>query len=372
MSCYQPLRAYLPSEFDKEGKRHLVFSPKKLYEFEVATIQKFEKAGILEPFNCNNFDFLFSDKRRFPDAYITNDVGDLPNGTFINIPCGKCDGCKLDYSRNWATRGVNEAFFCNYYQNCSFLSLTFNQRNLSRTTLGYSVDKAFFKSWVKRLRYAIKSTYNVEFRHLSCGEYGERRGRPHYHMLIFGFNFPDKYVFKREAKYGNIITYYRSPFLESQWHLPHCDEQAGYCVIGNVNYETCAYVSRYVLKKQHKSTYGDKQPEFLSVSRMPGLGNEYCTKYLDTIFSNGFIQLPSGFKAPVPRYYESICEKLNPELYWNYKFEKYTSMREKMLQNFYNASNPDAARYETLKELTSLRLDRLCRNYELDNSDLFC
>lgn len=372
MVCFKPIEAYLPGSFDADLKRHLIFSPKKIYEFKRSTVFKFEKAGILKAFDESNFDLLFDEKRSYPDIHITTNINDMPDGYILRLPCGKCDGCKLDYSRNWATRAINEASFYNYYRNCAFLSLTFNDENLSRTNLGYSVDKAFFKSWVKRLRFAVKSTYGVEFRHLSCGEYGAKRGRPHYHMIIFGFDFPDRYVFKRQHKYGKVITYYRSPFLESLWHLPYSDEQAGYCVIGSVNYETCAYVARYVLKKQHKSTYGDKQPEFLSVSRMPGLGSNYCIEYLNTIFSNGYIMLPSGHKSPIPRYYESVCERLNPELYFNYKFDKFQSMHDRMLQNFYTAQNPDQLRLSQLNELTQLRLNRLSRNYELDNDNLFC
>lgn len=372
MVCFSPIPAYLPSDFDSDGKRHLVFNPRQLYKFKRATIFHFQKAGLLKTFDEDNFDLLFSKERSFPDAYIDRDVTELPDGTFIQIPCGKCDGCRLDYSRNWATRAINEAYFYDYYRNCAFVSLTFNEHTLRNTNLGYSVDKAFFKSWVKRLRFAVKDKYNVEFRHLSCGEYGAKRSRPHYHMLIFGFNFPDKYVFKREHKYGKVITYYRSPFLESLWHLPHSDTSAGYSLIGNVNYETCAYVARYVLKKQHASTYTSQQPEFLSVSRMPGLGYTYCQSNLDTLFSHGYVMLPSGHKVPIPRYYESICEKLNPELYYNYKYSKFQSLHSRMMDNFKSSSNPSDLRLSQLAELTSLRLDRLSRNYEIDKENLIC
>lgn len=365
MTCFQPIDCYLPMGFDSEGKRHLIFSPKKIYQFKVSTIHKLEKYGIFQPLKNENFD-IYSETARFPDVYINHDIPDEPDGMLLQVPCGKCDGCKLDYSRRWATRAINEAKLFDEYRNCSFLSLTFNEENLRSTTLGYSVDKAFFKSWVKRLRYAVQSEYGVTFRHMSCGEYGAKRSRPHYHMLIFGFNFPDKYVFKVERKYGTLITYYRSPFLEKLWHLPGRTDSAGFSMIGNVNFETCAYVARYVTKKCHnKDVYGDKQPEFLNVSRMPGLGYEYCANRLDTIFGTGHLVLPSGHKTPIPRYYESICEKLNPELYYNYKYEKFQKMRKEMLRRFSENSNPDSARFETLKELTELRLDRLCRNYEL-------
>ena len=35
-------------------------------------------------------------------------------------------------------------------------------------------------------------------RYFHCGEYGEKFSRPHYHVCLFGFGFPDK-VFYKEA-----------------------------------------------------------------------------------------------------------------------------------------------------------------------------
>ncbi len=366
MVCFHPLECYLPLDYDKEFKRHLIFSPEKIYRFKKATIRKFEDIGLMPRFHDDNFK-IFDEKSRFPEIYLTKEVtDDLPNGLIIQVPCNKCIGCKLDYSRRWATRAINEAFLYDHYRNCSFLSLTFNEENLNRTNLGYSVDKAFFKSWVKRLRFAIKDKYNVEFRHMSCGEYGSKRGRPHYHMLIFGFDFPDKYIFKvNRTKYGDVINYYRSPFLESLWHLPGRTDTAGYCIIGNVTFESCAYVARYVTKKmQDKTLYGDQQPEFLSVSRMPGLGYDYCVKYLKNIFETRKVALPNGFSSPVPRYYESVCEKLDPELYYTYKSDKFNEFYKEMLRKFNEKSNPDKKRLQALEELHSMRLDKLIRTYE--------
>lgn len=366
MTCYEPIQAYLPIEGDFEGKRHLIFSPRQIYEFKRSTVQKLQHAGIFPMWKKDeSFNDLFREERKFPLMYIDKKLADdYPDGLLIDVPCGKCEGCSLDYSKRWATRATNEAYLHDHYNNCSFVTLTFNEHTLNNSTFGRSLSKAFFRSWLKRLRFYVKKEYGVEFRHFSCGEYGDKKQRPHYHMIIFGFNFPDRYVFQtNQLKKTSYLTY-RSPFLEKLWHLPGSSESAGYSSISDVNYRTCAYVARYVTKKNHISTYTDKEQEFLAVSRMPGLGYGYCKQFLNDIFSHGYVMLPDGIKAPIPRYYESICEKLNPELYYNYKYEKFQRLYKQMLQKFYDASNPSKLRLSQLRELQKIRSGMLIRSYE--------
>ena len=71
-----------------------------------------------------------------------------------------------------------------------------------------------------------------------CGEYGDKLGRPHYHAIIFGVTFVDKKLWS--IRRGNNL--YRSATLEKLW--PY-----GFSSIGTVNFETAAYVARYVTKK---------------------------------------------------------------------------------------------------------------------------
>ena len=47
--------------------------------------------------------------------------------TYIDIPCGKCVGCLLDRSRDWATRCMLEAK--DHEHNC-FITLTYNDDHL--------------------------------------------------------------------------------------------------------------------------------------------------------------------------------------------------------------------------------------------------
>ena len=72
-----------------------------------------------------------------------------------------------------------------------------------------------------------------------CGEYGENRGRPHFHACLFNFDFPDKKVWRKTSQ-GHPV--WRSPSLEALW--PY-----GFSEIGSVTFQSAAYVARYIMKK---------------------------------------------------------------------------------------------------------------------------
>jgi hypothetical protein len=78
-----------------------------------------------------------------------------------------------------------------------------------------------------------------QFRYYYCGEYGDKLGRPHYHLLIFGHEFEDQELFK--TNHGNDKLY-TSPSLDKLWGK-------GYAVIGELTFQSAAYVARYIMKK---------------------------------------------------------------------------------------------------------------------------
>ena len=124
----------------------------------------------------------------------------------------------------------------------SFITLTYSPENLPEDN---SVHVEHLQKFFKRLRKLIAPT---KIRYFACGEYGENKNRPHYHAIIFGYSFPDKRLHTKQN--GNLL--YRSRLLEKAW--PY-----GYSMIGNVSFESCAYVARYVMKKRKgKDDYVDK------------------------------------------------------------------------------------------------------------------
>ena len=105
---------------------------------------------------------------------------DTSGDKFTILPCGQCYACRLNKSRDWATRCVLEAKM--HDKNC-FITLTYNDDNLPQDL---SLHKEDFVKFMKRLR---KNT-GEKIRFYMAGEYGSLYQRPHYHACLFGYR-PD-------------------------------------------------------------------------------------------------------------------------------------------------------------------------------------
>ena len=245
------------------------------------------------------------------------------------VGCGQCLGCRLESSRQWAMRCVAE-LAC--HQNACFLTLTFDNEHLPENG---SISKSFFKNWMKkfreRIRYdtAIKVRVpgkkkpqligGVEIRFFGCGEYGDRRGRPHYHVIVFGYR-PDDLVFREITRNGDVL--YTSEFIKESW--PY-----GFHTVGEVTFESCAYVARYVTKKymgKAKSAhYGELEPEFIHMSRKNGIGFEWFKKYRKDVFPLDEFEFRGRIYKP-PKYFDQLLKKLD--------FEEYHAVKCKREEKF--------------------------------------
>lgn len=122
---------------------------------------------------------------------------------------------------------------------------------------GGNLNPKHLQDFIKRLR---KSTTN-KLRYYCCGEYGEKTGRPHYHLAIF-----------------NHETCHRGITSESRASCcPVCDSIAklwgmGKIQIGTLEQSSAAYLAGYVTKKYSSSSTEGKQPQFTRMSNRPGLG----------------------------------------------------------------------------------------------------
>lgn len=243
------------------------------------------------------------------------------------VPCGKCINCKLSYSREWATRITHEAQTS--LVSC-FLTLTYNDENLPEYG---SLNPEHFRLFIKALRKKInRIDKHAKIKYFGCGEYGKKRKedgvvkgfRPHLHIIILGFDFVDKYYFSKTDT-GNIN--YRSPTLEKLWRY-------GYSTIGEVTYQSAAYVARYTLKKQSYKDTGKTEyehvdtstgeissiePEFIRMSQ--GIGKKWWSQYkIDT--DKDYLNV-NYQKNKIPRYYDKLLENENPE-----KLEEIKKQRE--------------------------------------------
>ena len=243
------------------------------------------------------------------------DVSKIPDS--VSIPCGQCIGCRLERSRQWAIRCVHEA---SLHDANSFLTLTYNDAHLP---YGGTLVKKDFQDFLKRLRYFLDP---IKIRYFHCGEYGERTGRPHYHALIFGYDFPDKVLY-RTTPAGSKI--YVSELLDKAWGL-------GHAVIGDLTFESAAYTARYVLKKVNGSNTDHHYtrmiegkpfrllPEYTTMSRSPGIAHDWIKQYkLDTYSSDSVVM--RGVEMLPPRYYDKFLELDDPELFAEIKHSRLES-----------------------------------------------
>lgn len=225
----------------------------------------------------------------------------------LTLPCGRCIGCRLERSRQWALRCVHEAK-C-HDRNC-FVTLTFDDAHAPRDM---SLDYSVFQKFMKRLR---KSFSGETVRFYMCGEYGETFGRPHYHVCLFGIDFDDKVLISGTA--GDDKALYRSERLGRLWPF-------GFSSIGAVTFESAAYVARYVMKKvtgdmaKDHYRYVDletgeiyqRTPEFCKMSLRPGIGAFWLDKFSRDVYPRDYV-VSRGTKAKPPRYYDVLYSRREP------------------------------------------------------------
>lgn len=225
-------------------------------------------------------------------------------GEKIELPCGQCIGCRLERSRQWAVRCMHEA---SLYEKNSFITLTYNNENLPKDLSLHLED---FQLFMKRLR--KKNGKGIRFFH--CGEYGDEFNRPHFHSLLFNHDFTDKKFFS--SKGGNAI--YTSDELDSLW-------KKGHGTIGAVTFESAGYVARYALKKvtgeKADAHYGNKKPEYCTMSRRPGIGFNWFHRFKGEMYPLDRVHV-RGHDCPIPRYYDNLMAKEDPSTVALLKIER--------------------------------------------------
>lgn len=269
-------------------------------------------------------------KKRYSDQYTVGRRGDIfhpytdwQTGEYIepiSIPCGKCVGCRLDYSRGWADRCVLESLDKDP-ESCWFLTLTYDDNHIETEKRSLLTDKGTLtlypkdvQDFMKRLRIEWFRRYNAEnIRFYLAGEYGSTTARPHYHMLVYNLPIPDLTFYKSNI-HGDQL--FNSDEIEDLWGH-------GFVVIGKLEWKTAAYTARYVLKKfkgkskeetdEHYKLVG-LLPEFTRSSRRPGIAREYYENHSAEIYKNDEIILPNGKITKPPKYFDKLMKDEDADL----------------------------------------------------------
>lgn len=261
-------------------------------------------------------------------------------GKEILLPCGQCVGCRLERSRQWALRCVHEASL--HEDNC-FITLTYNDNYLPENG---SLNLEDIQNFFKRFRKKIEP---LKLRFFQCGEYGSLLSRPHHHACIFGYDFPDKELFFRSTIGNNV---YRSKMLEALWPF-------GYSSIGELTFETAAYTARYIMKKINGQDadehYCGRKPEFITMSRRPGIGAKFAEKYFSDMYPKDFITIKGGVKCKPAKFYDRLFERNH--------FYEMQAIKEKR-QEYAEQHKISSDRLSSMEQYIKLVTKSLKRNLE--------
>lgn len=188
------------------------------------------------------------------------------------VPCGQCIACRLNYAKFWSIRMMQEL---KHHDKACFVTLTYDDEHLVSSRLVKRDLQLFFKRL--RKRFAL--------RYFACGEYGDSFGRPHYHAIIYGLSPDDK------------------SFIEDSW-------RQGLVHVGTVTDDSCNYVAKYMTKKLRGNSLKEKlkedpdySPEFVLMSRRPGIGSELSPEMEQFLKDTGFVYR-KGHRSSIPRYYK--------------------------------------------------------------------
>jgi hypothetical protein len=247
------------------------------------------------------------------------------------------------------------------YKNNCFLTLTYRTEKLPLSheidintgeVIQYECIPTLNKRDIVLFMKKLRKRFGEGIRFFQCGEYGEKFGRPHHHVLLFNFDFPDKYLWTIKNGY----RLYRSPSLEKEW--PH-----GNSLIGNVTFESAAYVARYITKKitgdfafEH---YNTRQPEYITMSRRPGIGRTWFEEFHSNVYPADHCVVRNGNSTIIgrpPKYYDYLFDLQDSATFERIKLKRLKFA--KLSQD----NTPD--RLIVRERVQLLKADKLIRNYE--------
>lgn len=284
--------------------------------------------------------------------------------------CGQCIECRLQKSRDTATRCILEKYYGRlkevilnnegeiieriygaYEENeCWFLTLTYADEYLpSHRTVntvtgevreGISVDPTDMQKFWKRVR---KKWPDAKIKYINCSEYGSQTHRPHNHAIVFGLPL-DMNLFKKVGMSENMEPYWTSPELEQVWPL-------GHVTIGRVTWESCAYVARYTLKKATANMNSDYYalqgilPEHVSMS--DNIGLQYFIDNIDQIYHTDSVPVKNkktGSLAKPPKRFDALYKEKCPDDYKMIKDAREMMANSSLLQKQLSTDMPEYER----------------------------
>ncbi len=179
--------------------------------------------------------------------------------------------CLITRSQEWTGRILMEA---RMHSESAFVTLTYTDDHLPE---GGHLSVHHLQQFLKDLR---KKIYPRKIRHLSVGEYGTLKGRPHYHAVIFGIG--------SEELIHILPTVWQKGSVEPNRFKP----------FGDLTEKNARYIARYCTKKTHSTKLNGRPKEFQTQSRNPAIGDSYIKEVAQVWKGSGLV--PDHLSQKVP------------------------------------------------------------------------
>lgn len=239
---------------------------------------------------------------------------------FIPASCGKCFECLKSKSSVISSRCALDATFTGF--DSYFITLTYNDENLPL----HGVNKRDIQLFFKKFRNLFRKNfgYSPLFTWYCASEYGSKFHRPHYHLIINGFDI---------SVFGTQSFFKFQSFLEKCWSTAYYKSSLGFVYLKSISsLKGFDYVSKYVYKGSYVP-HGMNSTFYLS-SHLPAIGSLYC---VDFSFLENLPQYDVSIRyhfdirnVSLPKYYfdkyaPSDCNILPKNVYSSLKYLCYIS-----------------------------------------------
>lgn len=231
----------------------------------------------------------------------------------IEVNCGKCLNCIENSKKEKALRIVHEM---NDFKFKYFVTLTMDEIQATRSKSGLTeVRRKDLTAYIKHLQYYAKRYSNSEkaekIRYISCGEYGAKTNRAHYHLVIL----------------CNTLLISE---IKRSWRKGHVQAEA--IKDARAVYYTAGYTDKKVqkyYKNHYENDYDDREVAFIKSSK--GNGKDYIEK-----------KIAQKEITPERYFIESFNGKNKLPIYYKYKYKcavmgvipRYKRFTEKQIKYF--------------------------------------
>lgn len=236
---------------------------------------------------------------------------------YLTVPCGRCYACRNRKRSEWILRLKHHLQF---YPRAYMITLTYNDEHLPMKDGQPCFRYRDVQLFMKRLR---KRFTGQKLSYFVVGEFGDKFGRPHYHLLLF--NLPK---IKNHVKVQH--------FLSDIWQngFVHCGILTPRGITYTVKYCFKSYVENAcrcntrTVDVLNNIMYGIPLPdfpkefkEFHRCSTKPFIGYDYVEKYKESYRrepETGVIYDINGYCFTIPRIYVDRIYKQDESLYEQY------------------------------------------------------